>query len=364
MFGRRDDETDKNTVSHNGVEGEETSVGQESDMLSSIQSGIGGTVEEGRQRRAAAIAQNAADSLKSQAKTRERADKKAEIVAEAAAKRAEEQKEIERARAALQDKLEPKIEEQLAEQEEQKEETVVEAVAAEAEVTTDAKIDKDAKASMFNNNPTEGENAVKDSTEITPKKSKRSKKGRTADNERLLNMRNVIMEDMKDALDLSALARLEPEAARTEITSAVKAIANYRNFDTYGGELNRLVNEICDEVQGFGPLEPLLARDDIADIMITGKDQCYIEVNGKVEEYPLHFRDNQHLLNICQRIVSAVGRRVDESSPICDARLLDGSRVNVIAPPLSVDGCSLTIRKFKKDKLTMDDLVGFWLYDA
>ena len=104
---------------------------------------------------------------------------------------------------------------------------------------------------------------------------------------------------------------------------------------------------------------PCSARDDIADIMVNGADTTYIEVEGKVEDTSIRFRDNSQLLNICQRIVSQVGRRVDEASPICDARLPDGSRVNVIVEPLSIDGPCLTIRKFKKDKLTMDKLVGF-----
>jgi pilus assembly protein CpaF len=112
-------------------------------------------------------------------------------------------------------------------------------------------------------------------------------------------------------------------------------------------------------VLGYGPLEPLLSRDDIADIMVNGADTCYIEVNGKIERTNIRFRDNTQLMNICQRIVSQVGRRVDDSSPICDARLLDGSRVNVIAPPLAIDGPTLTIRKFKKDKLKLTDLVNF-----
>ena len=124
-------------------------------------------------------------------------------------------------------------------------------------------------------------------------------------------------------------------------------------------EQEELLEDICNDVLGYGPLEPLLARDDIADIMVNGSKQVYIEVNGKVEQTGIRFRDNQQLLNICQRIVSQVGRRVDESSPICDARLPDGSRVNVIAPPLAIDGAALTIRKFKKDKLTLDQLVKF-----
>jgi pilus assembly protein CpaF len=120
-----------------------------------------------------------------------------------------------------------------------------------------------------------------------------------------------------------------------------------------------LLDDICNDVLGYGPLEPLLARDDIADIMVNGSGTVFIEVNGKIQKTGIRFRDNQQLLNICQRIVSQIGRRVDESSPICDARLPDGSRVNVIAPPLALDGPALTIRKFKKDKLRLDNLVKF-----
>ncbi|MEL7232267.1 MAG: CpaF family protein, partial [Pseudomonadota bacterium] len=98
---------------------------------------------------------------------------------------------------------------------------------------------------------------------------------------------------------------------------------------------------------------------DIADIMVNGAKHVFIETSGKMQKTNIRFRDNTQLMNICQRIVSQVGRRVDEASPICDARLLDGSRVNVIAPPLSIDGPALTIRKFKKDKLTLNDLVNF-----
>ena len=124
-------------------------------------------------------------------------------------------------------------------------------------------------------------------------------------------------------------------------------------------EQEELLDDICNDVLGYGPLEPLLARDDIADIMVNGAGTVYIEVAGKIQQTGIRFRDNQQLLNICQRIVSQIGRRVDESSPICDARLPDGSRVNVIVPPLAIDGPSLTIRKFKKDKLTLDQLVKF-----
>ncbi|MBZ9761375.1 CpaF family protein [Mesorhizobium sp. CA8] len=162
-----------------------------------------------------------------------------------------------------------------------------------------------------------------------------------------------------DTIDLSQLAKLDPESAREEIRDIVNDIIAIKNFAMSISEQEELLEDICNDILGYGPLEPLLARDDIADIMVNGSKNVYIEVNGKVEQTGVRFRDNQQLLNICQRIVSQVGRRVDESSPICDARLPDGSRVNVIAPPLSIDGTALTIRKFKKDKLTLDQLVKF-----
>ncbi len=162
-----------------------------------------------------------------------------------------------------------------------------------------------------------------------------------------------------DTIDLSQLAKLDQEAAREEIRDIVNDIIAIKNFAMTIAEQEELLEDICNDVLGYGPLEPLLARDDIADIMVNGAAGVFIEVNGKTEKTTIRFRDNQQLLNICQRIVSQVGRRVDESSPICDARLADGSRVNVIAPPLAIDGAALTIRKFKKDKLTLDQLVKF-----
>jgi len=162
-----------------------------------------------------------------------------------------------------------------------------------------------------------------------------------------------------DTIDLGQLAQLDQKSARDEIRDIVTEIIQLKNVVMSVSEQENLLEDICNDVLGYGPLEPLLARDDIADIMVNGAGRVFIEVEGKVELTPIRFRDNTQLMNICQRIVSQVGRRVDESSPICDARLQDGSRVNVIAPPLSIDGPSLTIRKFKRDKLTLKDFVNF-----
>ncbi|MEP3524760.1 MAG: CpaF family protein [Hyphomicrobiales bacterium] len=177
--------------------------------------------------------------------------------------------------------------------------------------------------------------------------------------EEYYDIKTSVFAALIDTIDLSQLAVLDQESAREEIRDIVNDIVALKNLALSISKQEELLTDICNDVLGYGPLEPLLSRDDIADIMVNGAGTTFIEVEGKVEETGLKFRDNSQLMNICQRIVSQVGRRVDEASPICDARLPDGSRVNVIAPPLALDGPTLTIRKFKKDKLTLDQLEGF-----
>jgi len=172
-------------------------------------------------------------------------------------------------------------------------------------------------------------------------------------------IKTTIFNALIDTIDLGTLAQLDQESAAEEIRDIVTEIISIKSVVMSISEQEQLLQDICNDVLGYGPLEPLLARDDIADIMVNGAHSVFIETEGKVQRTNVRFRDNAQLMNVCQRIVSQVGRRVDESSPICDARLADGSRVNVIAPPLSLDGPTLTIRKFKKDKLRMKDLVGF-----
>jgi pilus assembly protein CpaF len=171
--------------------------------------------------------------------------------------------------------------------------------------------------------------------------------------------KSMIFGALIEAIDLSQLSRLDPDSARDEIRDIVQEIISIKNVVMSIAEQDDLLNDICNDILGYGPLEPLLARDDIADIMVNGAMRTFIEVGGKIQLTNIRFRDNAQLMNICQRIVSQVGRRVDEASPICDARLMDGSRVNVIAPPLAIDGPALTIRKFRKDKLTLDQLIKF-----
>ncbi|MEG1030133.1 MAG: ATPase, T2SS/T4P/T4SS family, partial [Brevundimonas sp.] len=171
--------------------------------------------------------------------------------------------------------------------------------------------------------------------------------------------KTTIFNALMNTIDLSQLAQLDQKAASEEIRDIVAELVAIKNVSMSVAEQEHLVQDIVNDVLGYGPLEPLLGRDDIADIMVNGAGRVFIEVAGKVQLTNVRFRDNTQLMNICQRIVSQVGRRVDESSPICDARLPDGSRVNVIAPPLAIDGPTLTIRKFKKDKLTMKNLVEY-----
>jgi pilus assembly protein CpaF len=177
--------------------------------------------------------------------------------------------------------------------------------------------------------------------------------------QRLSDIKIAIFNDLINSVDPAELSKLAPQQVREEISDIVAEIITMRSLVLSAAEQQVVITDICNDVLGLGPLEPLVARDDIADIMVNGADKVYIEVGGHIQLTDIRFRDNAQLMNICQRIVSAVGRRVDESSPICDARLADGSRVNVIVPPLALDGPTLTIRKFKKDKLTLDKLIGF-----
>jgi pilus assembly protein CpaF len=173
------------------------------------------------------------------------------------------------------------------------------------------------------------------------------------------DIKSTIFNALIDAIDLTQLGQLDRDAARDEIRDIVNEIITLKDVVMSIAEQEELLEDICNDVLGYGPLEPLLARDDISDIMVNGANLTFIEVAGKMQQTGVRFRDNGQLLNICQRIVSQIGRRVDEASPICDARLPDGSRVNVIVGPLAIDGPALTIRKFKKDRLKLNDLVKY-----
>jgi pilus assembly protein CpaF len=160
-----------------------------------------------------------------------------------------------------------------------------------------------------------------------------------------------------DRLDLEKLGRAQGDAAREEVLILIRTAVNSEAVPLSFAERERLSREILDEIFGLGPLEPLLKDPTISDILVNRFDRVYVERGGKLERTGLSFKDNQHLMQIIDRIVSRVGRRVDESSPMVDARLADGSRVNAIIPPLALDGACLSIRRFGRDPITARGLI-------
>ena len=162
-----------------------------------------------------------------------------------------------------------------------------------------------------------------------------------------------------EKLDLTRLAELEGDSLRREIRVVVEHLCDTENPLLNRSERERLVEEVLDEAFGFGPLELLLKEEGVADIMINGPKNVFLEKGGRIVKSDVSFRDNDHLLQILDRIVSKVGRRVDETCPMVDARLPDGSRLNAIIPPLALDGPSLTIRRFGSNPLTLEDLLKF-----
>ncbi len=152
---------------------------------------------------------------------------------------------------------------------------------------------------------------------------------------------------------------VQSQARRAEILELIESIVEREGALIPRAERTRISREICVEVAGLGPLEALLEDDDITEIMVNGPYQVFVEKKGRIELSQVHFRDNQHVMNIIDRIVSSIGRRIDESSPMVDARLQDGSRVNCVIPPLSLVGPVITIRKFSRKPFTTADLIRF-----
>ena len=166
-----------------------------------------------------------------------------------------------------------------------------------------------------------------------------------------------INEKLLSVLDLSLIDTVESDKARKEIRDIVERLLTEESAPLSRKQRLLIIERIEDEVMGLGPLEPLLADSTISDILVNGFETIYIERRGKLERTNARFTDHAHLLNTIDRIVSAVGRRIDESSPMVDARLADGSRVNAIIPPLAIDGAMLSIRRFGVDLLSMDNLI-------
>jgi pilus assembly protein CpaF len=158
-------------------------------------------------------------------------------------------------------------------------------------------------------------------------------------------------------MDLTKLSSLTPEQVHAEVSRLAESVLAQEAMPLSVSERERLVNDVQHELFGLGPLEPLLADPTISDILVNKCDTIYIERRGKIERTTVRFKDNEHLMRVIERIVSSVGRRIDESSPMVDARLQDGSRVNAIIPPLSIDGPVVSIRRFGADPLRMAMLV-------
>ncbi|MEF2231451.1 MAG: CpaF family protein [Pseudodesulfovibrio sp.] len=195
-----------------------------------------------------------------------------------------------------------------------------------------------------------------------PPRSSRDAKGGAKDQaDHYFEIKTRIHDRLIDMIDLSLLDTLSEPEMRAEISKVTEGLLweEFQSAPLNLAERKRMLTEIQDEVIGLGPLEPYVKDPTVNDILVNGYRQVYVERAGKLELTPARFRDDDHLRKIIDRIVSLVGRRIDESQPLCDARLLDGSRVNAVIPPLAIDGPSLSIRKFSRDPLEVGDLINF-----
>ncbi|ELB2155443.1 CpaF family protein [Vibrio parahaemolyticus] len=168
-----------------------------------------------------------------------------------------------------------------------------------------------------------------------------------------------IRDEIFDALDAASLVDVEPLELESQLKDSVNILIEKKQLQISSLKRLDLVKALLDELKGLGPLQALVDSDDISDIMINGPSDIFIEINGKVEKSPIQFVNEKQLNTIAKRIASNVGRRIDESKPLCDARLEDGSRVNIVIPPLAIDGTSISIRKFKEQKIKLENLVQF-----
>ncbi len=193
----------------------------------------------------------------------------------------------------------------------------------------------------------------KKAAEVTVNDKERKRK------ERLGEIKLELHRELLENLNLAALEKAAEAELRAEISAISSEVLESRNIVLNREDRTQLNKELYDEVTGLGPLETLLQDDTVNDILVNGPQQIFVERAGKLEISDITFKDEKHLMRIIDKIVSAVGRRVDESNPYVDARLADGSRFNAMVPPIAVDGSLVSIRKFKKDKLGIDDLVNF-----
>lgn len=182
-------------------------------------------------------------------------------------------------------------------------------------------------------------------------------RGPSAAADRYFELKSEIHKKLIGALNMERVNSIPKDRLRAEIGRVVERILEDERVPMTTAEQNKIIEEILDEVLGLGPLEPLLKEPSISDILVNRFDKVYIERNGKLVQTQVRFKDNGHLLHIIEKIVSQVGRRIDEAQPIVDARLPDGSRVNAIIPPLALDGPSLSIRRFGRHVITSDEMI-------
>lgn len=194
-----------------------------------------------------------------------------------------------------------------------------------------------------------------DQKEVAAKEQKRA--------DRLMNLRMDLHKRLLETLNLSAIETASESDLRREISAIAREGIHEMGVVLNGNEQKQLMLDLVDEVTGLGPIEPLLRDPTVNDILINGPFQVFVERAGKLELTSIRFKDERHLLRVIDKIVSAVGRRVDESHPYVDARLLDGSRFNAMVPPCAVDGALVSIRKFSKDKLSIEELINFGAFN-
>jgi pilus assembly protein CpaF len=182
-------------------------------------------------------------------------------------------------------------------------------------------------------------------------------RGASTAEERFLRLKKELHQQLIASMDLSAIGKMSQDALRTEVRREAEELCRRSPGLLNLSERERLVSEVLDETFGLGPLEPLMRDPDITDIMINGPKVAYVEKGGRLERADVAFNDDRHLVQIIQRIAGRIGRRVDETSPMVDARLADGSRVNAVIPPLALDGALLSIRRFSAKPLLVADLM-------
>src|SRR5687767_1997054 len=172
-----------------------------------------------------------------------------------------------------------------------------------------------------------------------------------------IDLKLRLHQQMLEVMNLSVIDKMPQEQIRREVGELVKELLSKESVPLNNTERTQLVNDIFDEFVGLGPIEPLLKDPTVTDILVNTSSHVFVERGGHIEMTPVRFKDDRHLLRIINKIVTAVGRRIDESQPTVDARLADGSRVNAVVPPVAVDGPLLSIRKFAKIPYTMEKLV-------